>query len=78
MLTDIETGRETEVEAIYGTVVREGLQEGVPTPTNSLLLRLVRAHTRLHVLLDRETKIAEEREAERLLRCSVYSVYWLY
>ncbi len=43
MLQDLLRGAPTEIEAINGAVVREGARLGVPTPTNELLWRLVRA-----------------------------------
>jgi 2-dehydropantoate 2-reductase len=43
MLQDMERGRPTEIDAINGAVVREGLRVGVPTPCNQALLLLVRA-----------------------------------
>jgi 2-dehydropantoate 2-reductase len=43
MLQDMERGRPTEIEAINGAVVREGLRVGVPTPFNQALLLLVKA-----------------------------------
>jgi 2-dehydropantoate 2-reductase len=42
MLQDMERGRPTEIDAINGAVVREGLRLGVPTPYNQALLLLVR------------------------------------
>lgn len=43
MLTDIERGRLTEVEAIQGYIERAGERFGVSTPVNSILRRLVLA-----------------------------------
>ena len=43
MLQDALRGAETEIESICGAVVREGQRLGVPTPTNLLLYRLVKA-----------------------------------
>jgi 2-dehydropantoate 2-reductase len=34
MLQDIEAGRITEVEMLAGTIVREGKEQGIPTPVN--------------------------------------------
>ena len=41
MLQDVSRGAETEIEAINGAIVREGLGMGVPTPVNMVLLKLV-------------------------------------
>jgi 2-dehydropantoate 2-reductase len=46
MLQDLERGRPTEIEAINGEVARRGRALGIPTPTNDLLTRLVRARAR--------------------------------
>jgi 2-dehydropantoate 2-reductase len=43
MLQDVLRGAQTEVEAINGAVVREGVRVGVPTPVNEELRRLVTA-----------------------------------
>ncbi len=43
MLQDMERARPTEIDAINGAVVREGLRAGVPTPYNQALLLLVKA-----------------------------------
>jgi 2-dehydropantoate 2-reductase len=42
MRADIEAGRRTEVEAVYGAVVDRGEEHGVPTPTNRTLAELIR------------------------------------
>lgn len=41
MLQDVEAGRETEIEAVTGTVVRRGDKYGVDVATNRLLMGLV-------------------------------------
>ena len=46
MLQDIERGRQTEIDALCGAVVRAGTAVGVATPVNSALLRMVRAKER--------------------------------
>jgi len=43
MLQDVEARRKTEVELFAGTVIRLGLEAGVPTPINQLLFDLIRA-----------------------------------
>jgi 2-dehydropantoate 2-reductase len=43
MLQDVLRGAPTEVEAINGALVREGIRAGVPTPVNEELRRLVAA-----------------------------------
>jgi 2-dehydropantoate 2-reductase len=43
MLQDVLRGSPTEIDAINGAVVREGLRLGVPTPVNSFLTDLMRA-----------------------------------
>lgn len=43
MLQDVLRGAPTEIEAINGAVVRQGARLGIPTPTNEMLWRLVRA-----------------------------------
>jgi 2-dehydropantoate 2-reductase len=47
MLQDMERGRPTEIDAINGAVVREGLRVGVPTPFNQALLLLVKAREQI-------------------------------
>jgi 2-dehydropantoate 2-reductase len=42
MLEDIEAGRETEIELITGSLVREADTHGVPVPLHTLLYALVR------------------------------------
>jgi 2-dehydropantoate 2-reductase len=43
MLQDVEAGRKTEVELFSGTVIRLGLETGVPVPVNRMLYDLIRA-----------------------------------
>ncbi|EGZ10848.1 hypothetical protein PHYSODRAFT_317880 [Phytophthora sojae] len=43
MLADLRRGSRTEVEAITGRIVAGGKRHGVPTPTNELLLSLIKA-----------------------------------
>lgn len=43
MLQDVLRGAPTEIDAINGAVAAEGARLGVPTPTNDVLWRLVRA-----------------------------------
>lgn len=45
MLQDMKKGRETEIEAITGEVIRRGGKYGIPTPVNAVLFRLVKAMT---------------------------------
>jgi len=45
MLQDMEKGRETEIEAITGEVIRRGKKYGIPTPVNTVLFSLVKAKT---------------------------------
>ena len=47
MLQDLERGRPTEIEAINGCVWRYGAEQGVPTPVNMTMTRLVRWRARL-------------------------------
>jgi 2-dehydropantoate 2-reductase len=42
MLQDIERGKRTEIESICGTIVRLGMDKGVPTPVNSSLMAVVK------------------------------------
>jgi 2-dehydropantoate 2-reductase len=42
MLQDLEKGRLTEIDAINGSIVREGRRLGVPTPVNEVLVALVK------------------------------------
>jgi 2-dehydropantoate 2-reductase len=42
MLQDIELGRLTEIDAINGSIVREGKRLGVPTPVNEVMVALVK------------------------------------
>jgi 2-dehydropantoate 2-reductase len=60
MLQDIEKGRETEIEAITGEVIRRGRKHGIPTPVNNVLYGLVKARTRMR----REERVRRE-ETER-------------
>jgi 2-dehydropantoate 2-reductase len=46
MLQDLERGRPTEVDAINGWVARRGAALGIPTPTNTMLTRLIHARVR--------------------------------
>ncbi len=43
MLEDVEARRQTEIELITGSLVREGERLGVPVPLHTALLRLVKA-----------------------------------
>ena len=45
MLQDMKKGRDTEIDAITGEVVRRGLKYGIPTPVNQVLLDLVKGKT---------------------------------
>ncbi len=45
MLQDMERGRETEIEAITGEVIRRGRKHGIPTPVNDVLYGLVKARS---------------------------------
>ena len=42
MLQDVERRRPTEIDAISGAVIELGARLGVPTPTNSVLYRLIK------------------------------------
>jgi 2-dehydropantoate 2-reductase len=42
MLQDIERGKRTEIDSICGTIVRLGMEKGVPTPVNSSLMAVVK------------------------------------
>lgn len=42
MLQDIEAGRETEVDVFAAKIVALGLQTGVPTPVNEILLHAIK------------------------------------
>jgi 2-dehydropantoate 2-reductase len=42
MLQDLERGRKTEIDAINGSIVREGKRLGVPTPVNEVMMMLVK------------------------------------
>lgn len=42
MRQDVERGSKTEVDFINGTIVREGLKLGIPTPVNDTLTKLVK------------------------------------
>lgn len=52
MLQDIEAGRETEVDAIHGAILDDGIRVGIGAPTISLLAALIRAKTRSAVTED--------------------------
>jgi 2-dehydropantoate 2-reductase len=45
MLQDILRGHSTEIDDINGAVVKLGSENGFPTPLNSFLTQLIRAHT---------------------------------
>lgn len=42
MLSDVERGGETEIDAICGAVIREGERHGIPTPLNKKIYGLVK------------------------------------
>jgi ketopantoate reductase len=42
MLQDLEQGRKTEIDAINGSIVREGKRFGIPTPVNEVMVMLVK------------------------------------
>jgi 2-dehydropantoate 2-reductase len=42
MLQDLERGRKTEIDAINGSIVREGKRLGIPTPVNEVMVALVK------------------------------------
>ncbi len=42
MLQDLERGRKTEIDAINGSIVREGKRLGIPTPMNEVMAMLVK------------------------------------
>jgi 2-dehydropantoate 2-reductase len=42
MLQDLERGRKTEIDAINGSIVREGKRLGVATPVNEVMVALVK------------------------------------
>jgi 2-dehydropantoate 2-reductase len=42
MLQDLERGRKTEIDAIHGSIIREGKRLGVPTPINDVMVMLVK------------------------------------
>jgi 2-dehydropantoate 2-reductase len=42
MLSDLENGKPTEIDAINGYIVAAAARHGIDTPHNSLLLRLVK------------------------------------
>ena len=46
MCQDIHNRRPTEIDAINGTIVREGRALGIPTPVNETLMHLVRLITK--------------------------------
>jgi 2-dehydropantoate 2-reductase len=43
MLQDVEAGRKTEVELFSGTVIRLGIETGIPVPVNRMLYDLIHA-----------------------------------
>ncbi|KAK1946552.1 2-dehydropantoate 2-reductase [Phytophthora citrophthora] len=43
MLADLRRGSRTEIDAITGRIVAGGRRHGIPTPTNDLLLSLIKA-----------------------------------
>jgi 2-dehydropantoate 2-reductase len=68
MLQDVERGRQTEIEAINGAVVRLGKQLGVATPVNRALLELVRERDMERLVPERamsERDVSDELERAR-------------
>ena len=49
MMQDVRRGAPTEIDAICGAIVREGLRLGVPTPENEAALRMVQEAVRAAV-----------------------------
>jgi len=47
MLSDIEKGRRTEIDAINGYVVEKGEAVGIDVPTNKAVLALIKAIERV-------------------------------
>jgi 2-dehydropantoate 2-reductase len=43
MLQDLESGRETEIEAITGEVIRRAGKYGISVPVNAAIYRLLKA-----------------------------------
>ena len=43
MLQDLESGRETEIEAITGEVIRRAAKYGVPVPVNEAIYKMLKA-----------------------------------
>ena len=50
MLQDLERGRRTEIDAINGSIVRQGRRLGVPTPVNEVMVALVKLQEEKHCL----------------------------
>ena len=48
MLQDLERGRMTEIDAINGSIVREGKRRGVKTPFNEVMVFLVKAQEEIN------------------------------
>ncbi|MGB3329532.1 MAG: 2-dehydropantoate 2-reductase [Thermomicrobiales bacterium] len=63
MLVDLEHGQRTEIDAINGAVVAEGLRLGIPTPANALMTALIRARERLAVTPDADGALQESESA---------------
>ena len=49
MLADVLSGKPTEIDAICGVVVTAGEKEGVPTPVNRVLWKLMQAKDRIRL-----------------------------
>jgi 2-dehydropantoate 2-reductase len=45
MLQDLENGRQTEIDAINGSIVRAAEKAGIPVPWNRMLMQLIKAAT---------------------------------
>jgi len=43
MLSDVKSGKETEIDVLCGQVVLRGEKLGVPTPLNSMLLSQIKS-----------------------------------
>jgi 2-dehydropantoate 2-reductase len=48
MLQDLERGRKTEIDAINGSIVREGQRLGIPTPVNEVMVMMVKVQEEKH------------------------------
>ena len=43
LLQDLDAGRKTEIDSLCGVIVAKGLEFGIPTPLNCMLVAMIKA-----------------------------------